>query len=206
MNEPGSFKQEFINAALRIIEREKGSRWVSLREIAKEAGCSHANAYSYVSGFQVLFWLVVDASMDCLARSSDERIALPRSGESLVEALVASQYEFAFDHEGLCRMLWFEPPRGEPPEGVRMKILKGASLFSAALARSMGVAESPRITEIAQMLHSFIHGQIAKLYSGRILEPRRYMEGSKAQAMRLFRILATMPELESYEGWIPKDR
>ena len=100
MNEPGSFKREFINAALRIIEREKGSRWVSLREIAKEAGCSHANAYNRVSWLQELFWLVVDASMDSLARSSEERIARPRSGETFVEALVASQYEFAFEHEG----------------------------------------------------------------------------------------------------------
>jgi AcrR family transcriptional regulator len=203
MKASASFSDELLKAALRIIKKKKSSRGVSLRSIAKEAGCSHANAYNYVAGLQELLWLVVGASMDELERFCDERRSRPLPGESPVEALVASQYEFAFGREGLYRMLWFESPAGKPPTAVLAKILRGASLFSEALANAMGEESSPRIAEMAQMLHSFIHGQIAKLYSGRIPDPGRYIRGSMAQALRLFEALRTMPEPDRYEGWIP---
>lgn len=205
MAKGNNYRQALIDAAVRIVELEKGLRGTSLRAIAKEAGCSHPNAYHFVSGLEELFWLAVDASMDRLVAFCDARTARRGKTESEIEALIASQYEFAFGNEGLYRMIWFETPKGKAPEEVLSKILAGSRVFSAKVAQAMGEAsETPRTVEIAQILHSFIHGQIAKFFSGRIPDPKRYTVSSQAQALRLYEVLCGMPEIESYAGWIPR--
>lgn len=170
-------KQRLIAATIAAIEENKGLRGVSLRGVAKAAGCSHVNVYHYADGLSGLLWL---AYAEALGRFTQTALAELRARDPALdfgEATAAGIIRFAKRHEGLYRLMWFEDLPSQPPESVWADITRASSTYREEVARALDAAEpglrdgagrrlSP--VEAADLFFAYLQGEISLLLNGRL--------------------------------------
>lgn len=166
-----TMKARLTAATIRAIEAHHGVSGVSLRGIAKDAGCSHVNVYHYADGLVGLFWLAYVESLDAFSATCLQGILNRGRGENFGAALARSMVAFALEREGLYRLLWFEDlqtePQGEALEAIsRSKAAFSKSAFEAFRADSLE-AEDYVLADRLSMLFAYLQGELAVLINGR---------------------------------------
>ena len=81
--------ETITTVALRQVEGHKGLRGLSLRAIARDAGCSHVNLYHYIASLDALTWLVYERALILFKDACDTRIRERPAGESTLRAYAA---------------------------------------------------------------------------------------------------------------------
>ena len=166
-----TMKARLTAATIRAIEEHRGVTGVSLRGIAKDAGCSHVNVYHYADGLVGLFWLAYAEALGAFSEYCFKGVTKRRREENFGLALGRSIVEFALDREGLYRLLWFEDlqtaPREEALEAIgRVKAEFSRSALEAFRADGLQ-AEDYVLGDRLSMLFAYLQGEVAMLINGR---------------------------------------
>ncbi len=165
-------KARLIAATLAAIEENKGCKGVSLRGIAKAAGCSHVNAYHYADGLDGLFWLAYVEALRAFTGQALSGVAERLPGRNFGEAAAGGIAAFALEREGLYRLLWFEDLSGEPPEAVRADIALASAAYRAeaakALAEEGGAKDALAADQAADYFFAYLQGELSLLINGRL--------------------------------------
>jgi|GEM_PF-2102891 AcrR family transcriptional regulator len=188
-------KDRLTAATIRAIEERRGVQGLSLRGIAKEAGCSHVNIYHYAPrGLADLLWLAYTVAIEWYARSCFARVADRKPGEGYGEALARGVLAFATEREGLYRLLWFESLAGEPTGEALASIRRAQASFmetTAAELAAEGLAGGLEAFGASlEILFAYLQGEIALLINGRSGPDRTSAaEAIAARSGRTWRIL-----------------
>jgi AcrR family transcriptional regulator len=183
--------EAIIDSAMSAVERERGLRGLSFRAIARDMGCSHVNLYHYVESLDALIWRVYARALQLLRQACGYRIAGRSEGETKLHAYAAGMVAFAMEHEGYCRILWFEQLRGAPPSEIQELI--GRMSGEYAQLGIEGLSELGCASELetkAEIFFSFLHGRIAILLNGHV--PRPAAEEAKRILHMADRLIAAL--------------
>lgn len=172
-----TMKTKLINATISSIEAAGGIRGVSLRGIAKAAGCSHVNVYHYAPrGLPDLLWPAYAEALDAFSDALSARAGARKPGESFGEATARAGAAFALARPGLYRLLWFEDIDGAASGGVPDRdalaaIARAKGRFQSA-AREAFAADGFRGSEEEfgrrlELFFAFLQGELALLLNGR---------------------------------------
>ncbi|HAE22914.1 MAG TPA: hypothetical protein DCG47_11395 [Spirochaetaceae bacterium] len=165
-------KTRLVDATLAAIEENKGCKGVSLRGIAKAAGCSHVNAYHYADGLDGLYWLAYIEALRAFTAQALAGVAAPLPGRNFGEAAAGGIVAFALEHEGLYRLIWFEDLSGEPPEAVRADIALASAAYRAEVAKALSEegagTDSLAADEAADYFFAYLQGELSLLINGRL--------------------------------------
>lgn len=170
-------KQRLIAATIAAIEENKGLRGVSLRGVAKAAGCSHVNVYHYADGLSGLLWLAYAEALRRFTQTALAELRTRDPGSDFGEATAAGIIRFARRHEGLYRLMWFEDLPSQPPESVWADITHASSTYREEVSRALDAAEpGPRDgagrrlspAEAADLFFAYLQGEISLLLNGRL--------------------------------------
>lgn len=170
-------KQRLVAATIAAIEENKGLRGVSLRGVAKAAGCSHVNVYHYAEGLSGLLWLAYAEALRRFTQSALAELRARKPDADFGEATAAGIIRFAKRHEGLYRLMWFEDLHSQPPESVWADIVKASSTYREEVARALDAAEpwsrdggGRRLgpAEAADLFFAYLQGEISLLLNGRL--------------------------------------
>ncbi|MCF7933532.1 MAG: TetR/AcrR family transcriptional regulator [Spirochaetia bacterium] len=161
-------KQQFIDTVLTMMDEGIPVRNINLRGAAKRIGCAHTNAYNYVSSREELLWWALKEALVRMIASAGidpETGAFPAALPDLLEVTV----DFALQHGPWYHLIWIEPLSGTPPDEVRSYLSLPSGLFEAWVRQTQG--DDPHLTEKTRILHSFLHGELCMMSSGRSGDP-----------------------------------
>jgi AcrR family transcriptional regulator len=175
---------------LSAIELNKGTKNLSLRAIARKAGCSHANVYHYTNGLDGLLWAAYQSALkdfaDCCRKGLDPAGDGFNAGSGLARAVCG----FALDHEGLYRLLWLDSLPQPVPDPV-MEMVKYQSREYVRWITGLLHKNGYEAERDAGFLFSFLQGEISSLLAGRLLEsPEMAVEHIETSAGELWNILS----------------
>ncbi len=169
------FFDSIIAIALAVINRDKGIKRLSLRAIAREAGCSHVNLYHYFADLQALLWHVYCRALNEYRDFCVTAMQSRGSGDSIMSAFAKASVDFANHNEGWYRLIWLEELDSQPPPFVLEAIGRISGEYDAFAAAAFdGTAAS----EKADIYLSWLQGKISILVSGRNLGDRSQAERS----------------------------
>ncbi len=167
--------ESLVSSTLTAIAAGKGTKGLSLRAIARDAGCSHANVYHYSKGLDGLVWEAYSRALADFSRRCEERMAKPALSENIGSAFARAACDYALRNEGLYRLLWLD----SLPKPVPITAIQTVATYSGAyvdkIKAVLGSADAERS---ACFLMAFVMGEIAMILAGRI------MEGPEAAAAR----------------------
>ena len=158
-------RSELLRTSRQLLD-EFGPSALSMREVARRAGCTHQAPYHYFANREAILAALVCEGFDELA----DRLAVAHEGlggEDLHAVLVASgnaYVEFALRHPGVFRVM-FRPDVCDPerfPEVVQAS--ERAHNELARLARYVAGGETSLETEV--LFWSGVHGLASLLLDG----------------------------------------
>lgn len=187
MNDTPTTKERLAEATVRALEAAKGIQGLSLRAIAKEAGCAHVSVYHHAPrGLQDLLWLAFTLGLDDFSVSCSERTSRPRQGENVGSAMARAFIDFADRREGMYRLLWFEALEGQAQGDAKAAIDRSKARFRAAAA-----ARFDDLAEELDILFAYLQGEVALLLNGRsAADPAAARDAIADRAGRLWAVLA----------------
>ncbi len=166
-----TMKARLTAATLHAIETHRGVTDVSLRGIAKDAGCSHVNVYHHADGLVGLFWLAYVEALEAFSTACFQAVSSRSRGEKFGAALARAMVAFALEREGLYRLLWFEDlqtePQGEANAAIdRVQAAFANSAFQAFREDGLD-AEDYVLADRLSMFFAYLQGELAVLINGR---------------------------------------
>lgn len=168
MNKKDVSKELIVKTALWLIEENEGIKDVNLRGIAKEIGCAHTNLYNYFNSFDEIIWEALGQIMIKMIDYVDSNIGAATNDEERFYSALEAILEFSLKHPGWYRIVWFELIGGEPSRQTTEILIKPTEGLNNLLVKaSGGVLTEEKADVIANILHSYLHGEICKWISGR---------------------------------------
>lgn len=166
-----TMKARLTAATIRAIETHRGVTGVSLRGIAKDAGCSHVNVYHHADGLVGLFWLAYVEALEAFSSACLQGVSSRSRGENFGAALARAMVTFALEREGLYRLLWFEDlqtdPQGEALAAIgRVQASFAESAFRAFREDGLD-SEDYVLADRLSMFFAYLQGELAVLINGR---------------------------------------
>ena len=116
----GNLRDALVEAAVEVV-REGGPEALSLRELARRVGVSHAAAYRHFADREALVDAVAERALEALTAAMERGLAEVddddpvRRARRRLHATGAGYVEFAIAETGLFRLLFTAYP--DPPEG-----------------------------------------------------------------------------------------
>jgi AcrR family transcriptional regulator len=181
----GDLRHALLEASTAIVDRE-GTEALTLREVARRLGVSHAAPSHHFADKTALLAAVAASGFEALARAMDA--ALGRAGTDPLERLKATgvaYVRFAVEHPRRFRLM-FGPELAECDEpelttGSASSFEVLVSAVTAALA-ARGISDSERIRLTTVSAWSLVHG-LATLYLDHRLGALEITTPSEAVAM-----------------------
>ncbi len=158
-----------VAATLKAIERGKGTKGLSLRSIARDAGCSHANVYHYSRGLDGLVWDAYCISLSDFAKRCEASIDSALRGENVGAAFARAAIAYAHEHEGLYRLLWLDSLPEPIPESALQSVIEHSGSYANRIKAALGGSNSDA-DQAAGFLMAYVMGEIAMILAGRIME------------------------------------
>lgn len=162
-------KDMILHAALRLISKQGGSAALTIRDVAKELGCSHPNIYNYYSSMLALRW-------DCLLWAINEMLEetarnLSEEGDSdtRFKQFFLFLCSYFLERQDHYRLIWFDP-MGEAVPDYALPSLQAPGLrlrdYALNLYPQLG---NPQVAaESMLMIHRYFHGEMSAIISGRV--------------------------------------
>lgn len=116
----GNLRDALVDVAVEVV-REGGPEALSLRELARRVGVSHAAAYRHFADREALIDVVAERALEALVAAVHRRMEVLSDDDAVVlarrrlMAIGAGYVEFALAETGLFRLLFTAYP--DPPEG-----------------------------------------------------------------------------------------
>ena len=188
-------RAELLRTSRKLLD-ESGPSALSMREVARRAGCTHQAPYHYFANREAILAALVREGFDELAdrlasareglEGTDRRVVLTASGNAYVE--------FALRHPGVFRVM-FRPDVCDPerfPEVVRASERARDEL--ARLARHVAGEETS--LEIEVLFWSGVHGLASLLLDG----PLAVEFGSVQERLDFARSVVGLTEIPGVGG------
>jgi AcrR family transcriptional regulator len=121
----GNLREALVEAGVDVV-REGGPEALTLRELARRVGVSHAAAYRHFADREALVDAVAERAMAALVARVHERLATVDEHDPVTRArrrlqqIGVGYVDFALAEAGLFRLLFTaypDPPEGKDPDG-----------------------------------------------------------------------------------------
>ncbi|MFB4269392.1 TetR/AcrR family transcriptional regulator [Nonomuraea sp. GTA35] len=167
----GNLRATLLAVAERSL-RERGADQLSLRELAREAGVSHAAPRRHFADRQALLDALAEAGFARL--DTELRTALAAAGEEFaprLHAMAAAYLRFATEDAALLELMF----TGKHREGADRLVAAAAAPFGLmddliAQGQAQGVLEPGDSQRVGIVLFATLHG-IATLVNGNLVVP-----------------------------------
>lgn len=160
-------KEVILETALKLIDEKCGSKYVTLRDIAKELGCAHTNLYNYFDSLDEIFWeAIAKVLVKELEYLSDALNSKAKNEEKLnkcLECLV----DFSMKYPGWFKLVWLDSINGQPSSEVNKIIMKPGEGFIELIMETSSSLSKDEAATVANILHSYLHGELCKWINGR---------------------------------------
>lgn len=162
-------KELIINTTLQLIEKTGGIKDVNLRGIAKEIGCAHTNLYNYFSNFDEIIWESLGYILLKMINYVDLKSVSTDNDEDKLYSVLEAILKFSLMHPGWYRLIWLETIEGEPsPQIAEILIRPTEGLNTLIIKASGGTVTDEKANKIANILYSYLHGEVCKWINGRM--------------------------------------
>lgn len=148
-----------VDKALEIIERTEELGSFNMRQLARELGCAHTNIYNYYDSFDQLLWTVAANAMQIMS----DKIFL----DETLEGFMRRYLDFAFEHSGLYRLIWFYKIESEMPDQLKSAFLYPSIKSVEIYKKEMGLTVGEEF-EAIQVALAYAHGEIAMALNKRV--------------------------------------
>jgi len=164
----GDLRAALLRAATDVI-RERGLEGLSLREVARRAGVSHAAPYHHFADLAALIAALVEHSLLELGeRMRAAAATAPSDPEARVRALGAAYVRFAVDDPASFRLMFRPELRG--PGGERLEAAGEASyrplLETIADGVARGTFAARDVSDLGLAAWAAVHGLATLLVDG----------------------------------------
>jgi len=189
-----SGKDAIIEATLALIDERGGATTLGLRELARAAGCAAPNIYNHFDGLEDLFASararILELYMPPALTEGSEAGTL----EAAARAVARSLFGFAQAHPGWYGFLFLERIDKVRPQEAEAAA-RTSQLVAGVLARmTEGVLKPQEARRAQRILHGYIHGELCRLVSKRILkDPAAYGEELVENVAWLMQTLTEAP-------------
>ncbi len=154
-------KEQIVEVTLNLIKKKEDSRSITIREIAKELGCSHPNIYNYYKSMENILW-------DCSEEIFLKKVDYSKKNFNNVEnkylkflTILKNYIDFALDNKGWYKLIWVDKLEGEIPEKTLEKIVYADKQFkNLFLSTFPEISSKESLEEIANIIFGYIHGEI----------------------------------------------
>lgn len=189
LHQNDGMKSKLIEITCQMIEQNNGSAHINMRAVARQAGCAHTNVYNYFASFNDLLYAAMFRVMEKIVQYTQKQVGTIAQTMDHFPAFIYAQIDFAFQFPGLFRFFWLDSLPGEPvPEEVKRFGLELKKRFAELVFNcSNGKLARDEAFEVSIILHSYLHGEICKLITGRDLDITR--EKIRNNVDRLLQIL-----------------
>jgi len=159
----GALRAALLAAADRLV-RTRGGGAVTLREVARKAGVSHAAPYHHFRSRDELLAAVAAAGFDRLRVEIDTTLGgAPASPEARWRAGAASYLRFALDNGNLYRIMFDDAGSGRSP--ALIAAARGA--FEPLVAGARATTSEADAEELARTAWALLHGIAILALAGR---------------------------------------
>jgi len=170
----GDLKNALVVAAARLIEKRRDTAF-TVRELAGEAGVSHAAAYRHFSSKIDILAAVAEAGFAALGRAfADAAQAHPNDNVSELRAQGEAYVRFAVAHTGYFRAM-FHGDLGDHTAYPTLATVGGQSFQALVSVITRGIAAGDFVgrtpLELAVMAWSTVHGLATLLVDERMPSP-----------------------------------
>lgn len=152
-------EEVIVDKALEIIERTEELGSFNMRKLARELGCAHTNIYNYFDSFDSLLWTVAANAMQVMS----EKIFI----DETLKGFMGRYLDFAFEHSGLYRLIWFYKIGTHMPDHLKEFFLYPTLKSVEIYKREMGSTAGEDF-EAIQVALAYAHGEIAMALNKRI--------------------------------------
>ncbi|MFO7896164.1 MAG: TetR/AcrR family transcriptional regulator [Candidatus Cloacimonadales bacterium] len=180
-----------IAAALQLIKQKGSSNWLTVRDIAHSLQCSHPNIYNYYSSMDQIRWAcllkVLQIEIDTVLHKLPDEL----SGDELMQFFFAELVDFYLQNRGWYNLIWFDQISGEIPAAVQQMIVQPRQKFCEILQAAYPHQDLSEWTEpIADIVHNYIHGQIARYLMGRAIHhpPQQIKQKITSTCLEIIRL------------------
>jgi AcrR family transcriptional regulator len=190
----GDLRNALIAAAVRLIEKRKDTAF-TVREIAAEAGVSHAAAYRHFAAKRDILAAVAEAGFTAL-QGEFESLGKKTKGDIRVELMEQGQayVRFAVQHPGYFRAM-FHADLDDHSAYPSLAAISAATFGSLVSAVTRGVAAGTFIArepmDLAVMSWSTVHGLASLIVDQRMQNPAGPTPSSEALALTIVELLMT---------------
>nr|WP_276540983.1 TetR/AcrR family transcriptional regulator [Salipaludibacillus agaradhaerens] len=161
-------KELIIETTLRLIEQNKGLKNVNLRGIAKEIGCAHTNIYNYFNSFDEIIWETLGQILLKMIDHVEVNVVSTANDEEKFYAALEAILEFSLMHPEWYRVVWFESIDGTPTASTAEILVRPMEgLNNLLIKASGGMLTEEKANTVANILHSYLHGEVCKMISDR---------------------------------------
>jgi AcrR family transcriptional regulator len=181
----GDLRQALLEASLALID-EEGFAALSLREVARRAGVTHAAPYRHFVDKEALLGAVAEQGFRAMTNRMKERMSRETTPEGRLTACGVAYVLFAMEHPSHFRVM-FGPHFTRPPLDLAASPggdtnSYGLLLDSLTEAQKAGVVREGEPQQLALMCWSLVHG-LASLLVDRQLEPSGISTVAQAEAL-----------------------
>jgi AcrR family transcriptional regulator len=163
----GDLREALIKAAMEILE-ERGHEALTLREVARNVGVSHAAPYHHFQDKKALFDSVAMRGFQMLKQSM-ERAAAEKSPLDGLQAYGLAYTGFAQTHPALFRLMYTQVGGGKTAQGTEDGIVDDLTLDGICRALGCGREQARRIN---LLLWSCMHGLSMLWLDGQLKDGR----------------------------------
>lgn len=196
-NRKGVSKDLIIHTTLRLIEEKEGLKEVNLRGIAKEIECAHTNLYNYFSSFDEIMWESLGSVLLKMIHFVESNTISSDNDEEVLYSALEAIVTFSVTHPGWYRLIWLEPIEGEPSPQIAEILIRPAAGFNDSIKKaSGGVITDEKASLVANILYSYLHGEVCKWINGRmpISSKDEMITMVMSNLKRLYTLLVNDPE------------
>ncbi len=168
INKKDVSKELIIETTLRLIEENRGIKDVNLRGIAKEIGCAHTNIYNYFNSFDEMIWEALEHILLKMIDYVDLNIVSTVNDEERFYSALEAILNFSLKHPEWYRIVWFESIGGKPSHKTTQILTTPTEGLNYLLIKASGeMLTEEKVNIVANILHSYLHGEICKWISER---------------------------------------
>lgn len=194
----GDLRQALVDASLALIA-EEGFGALSLREVARRAGVTHAAPYRHFADKEALLAAVAEEGFRAMAARMKERMAAHQDPRARLGACGVAYILFAVEHPAHFRVMF--GPHFTRPVSLATSDAESFGLLVESLTEGQraGAILPGEPRDLALLCWSFVHGLASLLVDGQLgpMEPgasARVEALAEAQTRLLFQGLTRLPD------------
>ncbi len=161
----GITKEQVINKALELM-KDRETKSVNLRVVARELGCAHTNLYNYFNSFDELLSEAYIRVLQMFSEMLKKRISVVDDYQLKLKVFFSEIISFYMDNKGWFRLLWVEVIGGKHKVvdyiAASKTVDEHVAIMENILKHLFTIAPTPeQIKSILHIVHCYIYGEIS---------------------------------------------